>query len=39
IGLSNFVSEKLKLYGEAYYVKGRKTKQSLQGVIGVRYSF
>ncbi len=39
IGLSSFVSEKLKLYGEAHYVKGRKTKQSLQGIIGVRYSF
>ncbi|WP_139413051.1 BafA family autotransporter [Bartonella mastomydis] len=39
IGLSSFVSEKLKLYGEAHYVKGRKTKQSLQGIIGVRYHF
>ncbi len=39
IGLSSLVSEKLKLYGEAYYVKGRKTKQSLQGILGVRYSF
>ncbi len=39
IGLSSLVSEKLKLYGEAHYVKGRKTKQSLQGIIGVRYSF
>nr|WP_256478123.1 BafA family autotransporter [Bartonella sp. B1099] len=39
IGLSSFVSEKLKLYGEAHYVKGRKTKQSLQGILGVRYSF
>ncbi|WP_273758027.1 BafA family autotransporter, partial [Bartonella sp. AU55XJBT] len=27
IGLSSFMSEKLKLYGEAHYVKGRKTKQ------------
>ncbi|WP_308765668.1 autotransporter outer membrane beta-barrel domain-containing protein [Bartonella raoultii] len=24
IGLSSFLSEKLKLYGEAHYVKGRK---------------
>uniref|UniRef100_UPI00235E1D54 autotransporter outer membrane beta-barrel domain-containing protein n=2 Tax=unclassified Bartonella TaxID=2645622 RepID=UPI00235E1D54 len=39
IGLSSFVSEQLKLYGEAHYVKGRKTKQSLQGILGVRYSF
>ncbi|WP_273717546.1 MULTISPECIES: BafA family autotransporter [Bartonella] len=39
IGLSSLVSEKLKFYGEAHYVKGRKTKQSLQGIIGVRYSF
>ncbi|UNF29610.1 BafA family autotransporter [Bartonella krasnovii] len=39
IGLSSFLSEKLKLYGEAHYVKGRKTKQSLQGIIGVRYNF
>ncbi|WP_375668196.1 BafA family autotransporter [Bartonella sp. AP36NXGY] len=39
IGLSSLVSEKLKLYGEAHYIKGRKTKQSLQGIIGVRYSF
>ncbi|EJF86115.1 outer membrane autotransporter barrel domain-containing protein [Bartonella rattimassiliensis 15908] len=39
IGLSSFVSEKLKLYGEAHYVKGRKIKQSFQGILGVRYSF
>ncbi|WP_375620749.1 BafA family autotransporter [Bartonella sp. AA97HXZ] len=39
IGLSSLVSEKLKLYGEAHYIKGRKTKQSFQGVLGVRYSF
>ncbi|WP_208439136.1 BafA family autotransporter [Bartonella quintana] len=39
IGLSSFVSKKLKLYAEAHYGKGRKTKQSLQGVLGVRYSF
>ncbi|WP_273758025.1 BafA family autotransporter [Bartonella sp. AU55XJBT] len=39
IGLSSFMSEKLKLYGEAHYVKGRKTKQFLQGILGLRYSF
>ncbi|WP_273723316.1 BafA family autotransporter [Bartonella sp. AU18XJBT] len=39
VGLSSLVSEKLKLYGEAHYIKGRKTKQSLQGILGVRYSF
>ncbi|WP_375611250.1 MULTISPECIES: BafA family autotransporter [unclassified Bartonella] len=39
LGLSSFVSEKLKLYGEAHYVKGHKTKQSFQGILGVRYSF
>ncbi len=38
-GLSSFVSEKLKLYAQAHYIKGRKTKQSFQGVLGVRYSF
>ncbi|WP_375683098.1 MULTISPECIES: BafA family autotransporter [unclassified Bartonella] len=39
IGLSSLVSEKLKLYGEAHYIKGRKTKQSFQGILGVRYRF
>ncbi|PIT70061.1 autotransporter outer membrane beta-barrel domain-containing protein [Bartonella tribocorum] len=39
IGFSSLVSEKLKFYGEAHYIKGRKTKQFLQGIIGVRYSF
>ncbi|WP_317993057.1 BafA family autotransporter [Bartonella gliris] len=39
VGLSSFVSDQLKLYAEAHYVKGRKTKQSLQGILGVRYSF
>ncbi|WP_208433851.1 BafA family autotransporter [Bartonella taylorii] len=39
VGLSSLVSDKLKLYAEAYYVKGRKVKQSLQGILGVRYSF
>ncbi len=39
VGLSSLVSDKLKLYAEAHYVKGRKVKQSLQGILGVRYSF
>ncbi|MBB4076103.1 outer membrane autotransporter protein [Bartonella fuyuanensis] len=39
VGLSSLVGEKLKFYGEAHYVKGRKIKQSFQGVVGVRYSF
>ncbi|WP_455481153.1 BafA family autotransporter [Bartonella sp. B12(2025)] len=39
VGLSTLVSDKLKLYAEAHYVKGHKTKQSLQGILGVRYSF
>ncbi|EJF81637.1 Adhesin/invasin TibA autotransporter precursor [Candidatus Bartonella washoeensis] len=38
-GLSSLVSDRLKLYAEAHYVKGRKTKQALQGILGVRYSF
>ncbi|MGF7156710.1 BafA family autotransporter [Bartonella heixiaziensis] len=39
VGLSSLVSEKLKLYAEAHYIKGSKVKQSLQGILGVRYSF
>ncbi|UTO29170.1 BafA family autotransporter [Bartonella harrusi] len=39
IGLSSLVSDKLKLYAEAHYVKGRKVKQLLQGTLGMRYSF
>nr|WP_244427548.1 autotransporter outer membrane beta-barrel domain-containing protein [Bartonella vinsonii] len=39
IGLSSFLSNTLKLYAEAHYVKGHKTKQSLLGILGVRYSF
>ncbi|WP_273759671.1 BafA family autotransporter [Bartonella sp. ML70XJBT.G] len=39
IGLSSLLSDHLKLYAEAHYVKGRKTNQSLQGILGVRYSF
>ncbi|GAA4659534.1 hypothetical protein GCM10023262_04060 [Bartonella pachyuromydis] len=39
IGLSSLLRDQLKLYAEAHYVKGRKTNQSLQGILGVRYSF
>ncbi|VEJ45176.1 BafA family autotransporter [Bartonella vinsonii] len=39
IGLNSFVNDKLKLYAEAHYLKGRKIKQSLQGILGLRYSF
>ncbi|WP_332060386.1 BafA family autotransporter [Bartonella sp. CB74] len=39
IGLSGSVSDRLKLYAEGHYLKGRKVKQSLQGVLGIRYSF
>ncbi|EJF80697.1 outer membrane autotransporter barrel domain-containing protein [Bartonella sp. DB5-6] len=39
IGLNGFVNEKLKLYVEAHYLKGHKIKQSLQGILGLRYSF
>ncbi|WP_409361774.1 BafA family autotransporter [Bartonella heixiaziensis] len=39
IGLNSFVNDKLKLYVEAHYMKGHKIKQSLQGILGLRYSF
>ncbi|WP_442894423.1 BafA family autotransporter [Bartonella sp. CB60] len=39
IGLSGSVSDRLKLYAEGHYLKGRKIKQSFQGVLGIRYSF
>ncbi len=39
IGLSSLVSDHLKLYAQAHYVKGRKTNQSFQGILGLRYSF
>ncbi|GAA5103919.1 BafA family autotransporter [Bartonella jaculi] len=39
IGLNSFVNDKLKLYVEAHYLKGNKIKQSLQGILGLRYSF
>ncbi|WP_019219657.1 BafA family autotransporter [Bartonella florencae] len=39
IGLNSLVNDKLTLYAEAHYLKGRKIKQSLQGILGLRYSF
>ncbi|WP_244548628.1 BafA family autotransporter [Bartonella sp. AR 15-3] len=39
VGLNSFFSENLNFYVEAHYLRGKKTKQSLQGVLGVRYSF
>ncbi|WP_273756486.1 BafA family autotransporter, partial [Bartonella sp. MM73XJBT] len=36
IGLSSLVSDHLKLYAQAHYVKGRKTNQSFQGMLGLR---
>ncbi|WP_407965052.1 BafA family autotransporter [Bartonella sp. C271] len=39
VGLNSFVSENLNFYVEAHYLRGKKTKQSLQGVLGLRYSF
>ncbi|MCZ2328570.1 autotransporter outer membrane beta-barrel domain-containing protein [Bartonella sp. F02] len=39
VGLNSLVNENLTLYAEANYLRGQKRKQSLQGVLGVRYSF
>ncbi len=39
IGLSSFINDKLMFYVEANYSKGHKIKQSLQGSLGIRYSF
>nr|WP_208435310.1 BafA family autotransporter [Bartonella phoceensis] len=39
IGVNSFVNDKLTLYVEARYLKGHKIKQSLQGILGLRYSF
>ncbi|UTO29171.1 BafA family autotransporter [Bartonella harrusi] len=39
IGLNSFVNDKLTFYAEAHYLKGHKIKQSLQGLLGVRYTF
>ncbi len=39
IGLNSFVSKNLTFYTEAQYLKGHKMTQSLQGILGIRYSF
>ncbi|WP_336279052.1 autotransporter outer membrane beta-barrel domain-containing protein [Bartonella sp. CB175] len=39
IGLNSFINDKLTLHTEAHYLKGHKIKQSLQGILGIRYSF
>ncbi|MBX4336188.1 BafA family autotransporter [Bartonella raoultii] len=39
VGLSSLVSDKLKLYAEAHYIKGHKMKQSFKGALGMRYRF
>ncbi|MET3560852.1 outer membrane autotransporter protein [Bartonella japonica] len=39
VGLNNSVNDKLMFYAEAHYLKGHKIKQSLQGILGLRYSF
>ncbi|WP_273756485.1 BafA family autotransporter [Bartonella sp. MM73XJBT] len=39
IGVNSLVNDKLTLYAEAHYLKGHKIKQSLQGILGLRYSF
>ncbi|WP_208441072.1 BafA family autotransporter [Bartonella raoultii] len=39
IGVNSSVNDKLTLYAEAHYLKGHKIKQSLQGILGLRYSF
>lgn len=39
VGFNGSVSDNLVLYAEASYLNGRKIKQSLQGILGVRYNF
>ncbi|QEE11847.1 BafA family autotransporter [Bartonella krasnovii] len=39
IGLNSLVNDNLTLYAEAYYLKGHKIKNALQGILGLRYSF
>ncbi|ENN93452.1 BafA family autotransporter [Bartonella bovis] len=39
IGLNSFISKNLTFYTEAQYLKGHKMTQSLQGILGIRYSF
>ncbi|AQX21528.1 outer membrane autotransporter barrel domain-containing protein [Bartonella sp. CDC_skunk] len=39
IGLHSLIGDNLSLYAEAQYLKGHKVEQSLQGIVGLRYSF
>ncbi|WP_144752084.1 BafA family autotransporter [Bartonella saheliensis] len=39
IGLNSLVNDNLTFYAEAYYLKGHKIKNALQGILGLRYSF
>ncbi|MBX4336189.1 BafA family autotransporter [Candidatus Bartonella raoultii] len=39
IGVNSLINDKLTLYAEAHYLKGHKVKQSLQGILGIRYHF
>ncbi|WP_455466610.1 BafA family autotransporter [Bartonella sp. B39] len=39
VGLNSFINNKITLYAEGHYLKGHKIKQSLQGILGLRYSF
>ncbi|ABM45243.1 hypothetical protein H704_00472 [Bartonella bacilliformis Peru38] len=39
LGLKGSVSDNLTLYAEANYLKGSKRKQSVSGLLGVRYNF
>lgn len=39
IGLNSSVNDNLTLYAEAYYLKGHKIKNALQGILGLRYNF
>ncbi|OPB31843.1 BafA family autotransporter [Bartonella sp. AR 15-3] len=39
IGLNSFVGKNLSFYAETHYLKGEKVEQSLQGAVGLRYSF
>ncbi|KEG20023.1 autotransporter outer membrane beta-barrel domain-containing protein [Bartonella bacilliformis] len=39
LGLKGSVSDNLTLYVEENYLKGSKRKQSVSGLLGVRYNF
>ncbi|AQX23039.1 MULTISPECIES: autotransporter outer membrane beta-barrel domain-containing protein [unclassified Bartonella] len=39
IGLHSLIGDNLSLYAETQYLKGHKVEQSLQGIVGLRYSF